>query len=169
MDNLQLIKNKIYFDWKEEASHLSTLSFRLSRWREQGLKMVFTNGCFDILHRGHVEYLSKASDMGDVLIVGLNTDASVHRLKGEGRPINNQEARALVLASLSFVDVVVLFDEDTPYELIKAVRPDVLVKGADYKPSEIVGYDIVTSYGGEVETVPLEEGYSTTSIISKTR
>lgn len=152
MDTLQLIKNKIFH------SPLFTFHF-------QGLKVVFTNGCFDILHRGHVEYLSKAADKGDVLVVGLNTDASVKRLKGEGRPVNNEEARAMVLASLSFVDAVVLFDEDTPYELIKAVRPDVLVKGADYKKEEIVGYDIVTSYGGTVETIPLVEGYSSTKII----
>ena len=142
------------------------LAVRLEQWRAQGLKIVFTNGCFDILHRGHVEYLAKAADMGDVLVVGLNTDASVKRLKGEDRPVNNEEARALVLASLSFVDAVVFFDEDTPYELIKAVRPEVLVKGADYKPEEIVGYDMVTSYGGQVETVPLVEGYSTTSLLS---
>ena len=169
MDNLQLIKNKIF-----QLSALppirsespSGFSFQLSSFRSQGLRVVFTNGCFDILHRGHVEYLSKAADMGDVLVVGLNTDASVKRLKGEGRPVNNQEARALVLASLSFVDAVVFFDEDTPYELIKAIRPDVLVKGADYKPEEIVGYDIVTSYGGKVETVPLVEGYSTTKLLS---
>ena len=158
-----MINNKIHKAWKSGDAQLTA---QLSRWREQGLKIVFTNGCFDILHRGHVEYLSKASDMGDVLVVGLNTDASVKRLKGEGRPINDQKARALVLASLSFVDAVVLFDEDTPYELIKAIRPDVLVKGADYKPLEIVGYDIVTSYGGKVETVPLVEGYSTTSILN---
>lgn len=159
METLQLIKNKIYFEWKTFRSPFSV-------FRSQGSKVVFTNGCFDILHRGHVEYLAKAADMGDVLVVGLNTDASVKRLKGEERPINNQDARALVLASLGFVDAVVLFDEDTPYELIKTIRPDVLVKGADYKPEEIVGYDIVTSYGGKVETVPLVEGYSTTSIIS---
>ena len=158
MDNLQLINNKIIA--KVE------LAIRLEQWRAQGLKIVFTNGCFDILHRGHVEYLAKAADMGDVLVVGLNTDASVKRLKGEDRPVNNEEARALVLASLSFVDAVVFFDEDTPYELIKAVRPEVLVKGADYKPEEIVGYDMVTSYGGQVETVPLVEGYSTTSLLS---
>lgn len=158
MDNLQLIKNKIV--------PLSTFHSQLSTFHSQGLRVVFTNGCFDILHRGHVEYLSKAADKGDVLVVGLNTDASVKRLKGEGRPVNNQEARALVLASLGFVDAVVLFDEDTPYELIKAVRPDVLVKGADYKPEEIVGYDIVTSYGGSVETVPLVEGYSTTKLLT---
>lgn len=157
MDYLQLIKNKI--------SYFSTLHFPLSTFHSQGLKVVFTNGCFDILHRGHVEYLSKAADMGDVLVVGLNTDASVKRLKGEGRPVNNEEARALVLASLGFVDAVVLFDEDTPYELIKAVHPDVLVKGADYKVEEIVGYDIVTSYGGQVTTVPLVSGYSTSKLI----
>ena len=126
MNTLQLINTKIYYERK--AFHAT-----LSVFRSQGLKVVFTNGCFDILHRGHVEYLSKAADRGDVLVVGLNTDASVKRLKGEGRPVNNEESRALVLASLSFVDAVVLFDEDTPYELIKAVRPDVLVKGADYK------------------------------------
>lgn len=103
--------------------------------------------------------------MGDVLVVGLNTDASVRRLKGEGRPVNNEEARALVLASLCFVDAVVLFDEDTPYELIKAVHPDVLVKGADYKVEDIVGHDIVTSYGGQVTTIPLVEGYSTTQLL----
>ena len=174
METLQLIKNKIFYKWRTENGERKTISSPLSVFRfpfsvSQGLKLVFTNGCFDILHRGHVEYLAKAADMGDVLVVGLNTDASVKRLKGEGRPVNDQEARALVLASLSFVDAVVLFDEDTPYELIKAIRPDVLVKGADYKPEEIVGYDIVTSYGGKVETVPLVEGYSTTSLLNGKR
>ena len=162
MDSLQIIKNKIYFEWKTKNGKLSTL---LEQWRSQGLKIVFTNGCFDLLHRGHVEYLAKASDKGDVLVVGLNTDASVRRLKGEGRPVNYEMARATVLASLSCVDAVVLFDEDTPYELIKAVHPDVLVKGADYKPEDIVGYDIVMAYGGKVETVDLVEGYSTTGMI----
>ena len=158
MDTLQLIKNRIF--------QLSTFNFQLSTWRSQGLRVVFTNGCFDLLHRGHVEYLAKAADLGDVLVVGLNTDASVRRLKGEGRPVNDQEARALVLASLAFVDAVVLFDEDTPYELIKTVRPDVLVKGADYKLEEIVGHDIVTSYDGKVVTIPLVEGYSTTKLLT---
>lgn len=160
MDSLQLIKNKIY-----STSQHSNLNSQLTIWRNQGLRIVFTNGCFDLLHRGHVEYLSKASDKGDVLVVGLNTDASVRRLKGESRPVNDEDARAIVLASLACVDAVVLFGEDTPYELIKVVRPDVLVKGADYKPEEIVGYDIVTSYGGKVETVALVEGYSTTGMI----
>ena len=160
MDSLQLIKNKIY-----STAQRSSLNAQLTIWRNQGLRVVFTNGCFDLLHRGHVEYLAKASDKGDVLVVGLNTDASVRRLKGESRPVNNEDARAIVLASLACVDAVVLFGEDTPYELIQAVRPDVLVKGADYQPEEIVGYDIVTSYGGKVETVALVEGYSTTGTI----
>lgn len=158
METLQLIQNKI-------TPNSSLLTPHLPQWND--MKVVFTNGCFDILHRGHVEYLAKAADLGDILVVGLNTDASVRRLKGEGRPVNNQEARALVLASLSFVDAVVLFDDDTPYNLIKTLRPDVLVKGADYQPEAIVGYDIVTSYGGTVTTIPLVEGYSTTNFIER--
>ena len=157
MDCLKIIKNKII--------GMDELPKRLQQWRSQGFSVVFTNGCFDLLHRGHVEYLAKAADKGDVLVVGLNTDASVKRLKGERRPINKEADRALLLAALSMVDAVVLFGEDTPYELIKAVRPDVLVKGADYMPEEIVGYDIVTSYGGKVETVEFVEGYSTTKIL----
>jgi len=157
MDCLKIIKNKII--------GMDELPKRLQQWRSQGFSVVFTNGCFDLLHRGHVEYLAKAADKGDVLVVGLNTDASVKRLKGERRPINKEADRALLLAALSMVDAVVLFGEDTPYELIKAVRPDVLVKGADYKPEEIVGYDIVTSFGGKVETVEFVEGYSTTKIL----
>ncbi len=158
METLQLIQNKI-------TPNSSLLPPHLPQWKD--MKVVFTNGCFDILHRGHVEYLAKAADLGDILVVGLNTDASVRRLKGEGRPVNNQEARALVLASLSFVDAVVLFDDDTPYNLIKTLRPDVLVKGADYQPEAIVGYDIVTSYGGTVTTIPLVKGYSTTNFIDR--
>ena len=161
MDSLKIIKNKII--------GMDELPKRLQQWRGQGFSVVFTNGCFDLLHRGHVEYLAKAADKGDVLVVGLNTDASVKRLKGERRPINKEQDRALLLAALSMVDAVVLFGEDTPYELIKAVRPDVLVKGADYKPEEIVGYDIVTSYGGKVETVEFVEGYSTTWLVEGLR
>lgn len=130
-------------------------------------KVVFTNGCFDILHLGHLDYLGKAADLGDKLIIGLNTDASVQRLKGPSRPINNQEARAQMLAALSFVDAVILFNEDTPYELIKTIQPDVLVKGADYSVKEIVGHDIVLAKGGEVIPIDLLEGYSTTDIIEK--
>ncbi len=143
----------------------------LAKWledcRKNGKKIVFTNGCFDILHRGHVEYLSKAAAFGDVMVVGLNTDASVKRLKGPSRPVNDEYARAFVLAGLEFVSAVVLFDEDTPYDLIKKVQPDVLVKGSDYKPENIVGYDIVTAKGGKVVTVDLVEGYSTTKTIEK--
>lgn len=145
----------------------NSLEERLNIWRESGKKIVFSNGCFDILHRGHVEYLSKAADLGDVLVIGLNTDASVKRLKGPSRPINDETARAVVLAALGFVDAVVFFEEDTPYDLIKFVQPDVLVKGNDYKAEDIVGYDIVINKGGKVETIELVEGFSTTNIISR--
>lgn len=138
---------------------------RLKVWRREGKSIVFSNGCFDILHRGHVEYLSKAADLGDILVIGLNTDASVKRLKGPSRPVNDEKARAVVLAALQFVDAVVFFDEDTPYNLIKCVQPDVLVKGKDYKAEDIVGYDIVTNSGGRVETIELVEGFSTTKVI----
>jgi len=157
MKKTEVIKSKI-LDSDE-------LERNLAFWRFKNRKIVFTNGCFDILHRGHIEYLAQANDTGDVLIIGLNTDASVRRLKGAGRPVNPQEARAMVLASLLFVDAVVLFDEDTPYNLIKTIQPDVLIKGADYKPENIVGYDIVTAKGGRVETVALVEGFSTTKVI----
>lgn len=139
-------------------------------------KIVFTNGCFDILHRGHTEYLAKARDLGGVLVIGLNTDDSVRRQnKSPERPINNEETRATILAALEFVDFVVLFNEDTPYELIKKIQPDILVKGADYDPNEtnptskkyIVGSDIVRSKGGQIKTIELTEGYSTTGLIHK--
>lgn len=141
---------------------------RINIWRMFNHKIVFTNGCFDILHQGHVDYLCKAKDLGNRLVIGLNTDASVKRQnKSPERPINNEQSRAFVLAALGIVDAVVLFDEDTPYNLIKAVQPDVLVKGADYKAEEIVGYDIVKARGGEVVTVELTEGFSTTNLIKK--
>ena len=139
----------------------------LATWRFQNYKIVFTNGCFDILHRGHIEYLSQARDMGSVLIIGLNSDASVKRIKGEGRPVQDEISRALALASLRFVDAVVLFDEDTPYELIKLVNPDVLVKGGDYTEETIIGADILNASGGEVVIIPLVEGYSTSEILRK--
>lgn len=132
-----------------------------------GSKVVFTNGCFDLVHQGHIDYLSKARNLGDVLVVGLNTDASVRRLKGSRRPINDQQSRALLLASMVFVDYVVFFDDDTPYQLIKAVQPDILVKGSDYRPEDIVGYDIVTAKGGRVETLDFLPGFSTTAIERK--
>lgn len=140
----------------------------LGVWRFQEKKIVFTNGCFDLLHLGHIDYLAKAKDLGDILVVGVNTDMSVTRLdKGKNRPITDQQSRATLLASLFFVDAVVLFDEDTPYELIKTVQPDVLVKGSDYKPEEIVGYDVVTAKGGEIKTLDFLQGYSTTLIEQK--
>jgi rfaE bifunctional protein nucleotidyltransferase chain/domain len=143
------------------------LSRQLSIWRFQGQKIVFTNGCFDILHRGHVEYLAKAATLGDKIVIGLNTDQSVKRLKGADRPLQDQESRALMLASLSFVDAVVFFDEDTPRELILHVQPDVLVKGGDYNPADIVGHDTVKAKNGQVITIEFLEGYSTSRIIKK--
>lgn len=143
------------------------LNSSLNQWRFKEEKIVFTNGCFDILHRGHVEYLAKAKALGTKLIIGLNTDASVRRLKGESRPVNDQEARAILLSSLIFTDKIVFFDEDTPLELIRYIQPDILVKGNDYKPENIVGYDIVKAKGGEVITIDLTEGFSTTSILKK--
>ena len=140
---------------------------KLAYWRFKEEKIVFTNGCFDILHKGHIEYLAKAANLGDVLIIGLNSDESVKRLKGENRPVLDEESRAMALAAIGFVDNVVIFDEDTPYELIKKIQPDVLVKGADYNEDDIVGADIVKAKGGEIKTIEFVEGYSTSKIIDK--
>ena len=129
--------------------------------------IVFTNGCFDVIHRGHVEYLEQARNIGDVLIVGLNSDESVRRLKGNNRPINSEEDRSVVLSSLRSVDYVTIFDEDTPYELIKLLQPGILVKGGDYQLNEIVGADIVLTKGGKVVAVPLIEGKSTSELIKR--
>jgi D-beta-D-heptose 7-phosphate kinase/D-beta-D-heptose 1-phosphate adenosyltransferase len=139
----------------------------VARWREQGLKIGFTNGCFDILHRGHVAYLAQARAWCDRLVVGLNSDRSVRALKGEGRPVNDLESRALVLGGMAAVDLVVPFDEETPLALIEAARPDVLIKGADYSREGVVGYEAVESWGGEVKLAPIVEGYSTTAAIAK--
>ena len=133
----------------------------------QGEKVVFTNGCFDILHAGHVQYLEEAKSLGEVLIVGLNSDDSVRRLKGETRPVVPEEERAIVLAALACVDYVVIFEEDTPYELIRDIQPDVLVKGGDWQASEIVGSDIVLAKGGEVRSLPFRAGVSTTAIVTR--
>lgn len=160
MDYLSFIQSKILLD----RSELENL---LAIWKFKDQKIVFTNGCFDIIHRGHVDYLAKAASLGDQLIIGINTDASVKRLKGATRPVQDENTRALVLASFSFVSKVILFDEDTPYELIKLVQPDILVKGGDYKTEDIIGHDIVESKGGTVVTIELIEGHSTTSLIKK--
>ncbi len=146
---------------------VEALERQLAVWRFKKERLVFTNGCFDILHRGHIEYLARAADLGSVLIVGLNTDASVQRLKGIGRPVNNEHDRALLLASLYFVDAVILFDEDTPYRLIQRVQPDILVKGGDYQADDIVGNDIVRARGGQIIVIDLLPGYSTTSLYTK--
>lgn len=135
--------------------------------KEEGKKLVFTNGVFDIIHRGHVDYLNRAKALGDYLVVALNSDESVKRLKGEERPINKLEDRAFVLANLKAVDFVVSFEEDTPFEIISAIVPDVLVKGGDWKIDQIVGRDIVEANGGKVYSLPYVENYSTTNIINK--
>lgn len=143
------------------------LIHQLNRWRLHNKKIVFTNGVFDILHEGHITSLCEAASYGHILIVGLNTDASVKRLKGESRPVNNEDSRALLLAALLIVDAVILFDEDTPLNLIKTVMPDVLVKGGDYIIDQIVGAKEVMANGGEVKIVPILEGFSTTALIQK--
>ena len=161
MTPYELLKNKIYY-----AEQLET---RLSTWRNNGEKIVFTNGCFDLLHLGHIDYLAKAADLGNKLIVGLNSDQSISKIKGLSRPITKQESRAGILAALFFVDAVILFDEQTPVNLITFIKPDVLVKGADYTVNQIVGADIVLQNGGEVKTISYLPGYSTTAIEAKIR
>jgi rfaE bifunctional protein nucleotidyltransferase chain/domain len=168
MNRLNYIQSKIVTI--EEALR------KVEAWRLKNEKIVFTNGCFDILHKGHVTYLAKSADLGKRLIVALNTDQSVkNQGKGENRPVNPQDARLLVLAGLGFIDMVILFDDQTPIKLIEQLMPDVLVKGADYDPNEtnkeskkyIVGSDIILANNGEVKVIDLEDGFSTTSIIEK--
>jgi len=159
MEKIKIVKSKI-FTWE-------TLQRQIALWRFKDRKIVFTNGCFDILHLGHIELLARARALGNVLIVGLNSDESIHRIKGPHRPVNSHHARMFTIAALMFVDAVVLFEEDTPYELIKLIQPDVLVKGKDYEGLEIVGSDIVKARGGEIVTIELTRGYSTTHIIEK--
>jgi rfaE bifunctional protein nucleotidyltransferase chain/domain len=140
---------------------------RIRAWQDADEQIVFTNGCFDLVHLGHIDYLEKARALGDRLVLGLNTDASVSRIKGPLRPVVNEGARARLMAALEFVDAVILFDEPTPQALIEAVRPDILVKGDDYTPETIVGADFVMKHGGAVKTIPLVPGYSTTRLIEK--
>jgi D-glycero-beta-D-manno-heptose 1-phosphate adenylyltransferase len=145
----------------------SELHQKLQQWKSENKTVVFTNGCFDILHAGHIASLTEASQQGDVLIVGLNADDSVRNLKGPGRPMNNQDSRALLLAALVMVDAVIIFPEPTPKELILSIKPDILVKGGDYKPEEIAGAKEVMAYGGRVVINKIVPGFSTTSIIDK--
>ena len=153
----------------EKIFNRDELVRQVSRWRLLGKKIVFTNGCFDILHSGHLEVLSRAAEAGNILVVGLNSNESVSRLKGPQRPVNSEAFRTLMMASLQIVDAVSVFTEDTPLELITAIQPDVLVKGGDYTPETIVGADIVTRNGGSVLVVPIVQGYSTTGIIDRIR
>ncbi|NTU97299.1 MAG: D-glycero-beta-D-manno-heptose 1-phosphate adenylyltransferase [Chlorobiaceae bacterium] len=148
------------------ASRNETLEM-VRTWQTEGLKIVFSNGCFDILHAGHVEYLSEARKLGDRLVIGLNSDRSVRRIKGPNRPVCDENDRAAVLSALQVVDAVTLFDEDTPEALIELLLPDILVKGSDWKISDIAGADAVLGHGGQVLTLPLLEGRSTTGIIEK--
>jgi len=140
---------------------------KINEWKKNGHKVVFTNGCFDILHLGHLDYLEKSRNLGDRLVIGLNTDSSVRQLKGPNRPINLELSRARMLAALAFVDLVITFDEETPLELIKKVKPDILIKGKDYSIENIVGAEFVLGNGGDVKTIEILEGYSTTEIINK--
>ncbi len=159
INKLEIIQHKI--------TQLPTLQRWVKEWRLKSQTIVFTNGCFDILHKGHIKVLAKAAEHGQKLIVALNTDASVKRLKGSDRPLNAENDRALVIAALQYVDAVILFDEDTPQNLINSIVPDVLVKGGDYTIDKIIGAEIVLQNQGQVIIVPTEAGYATTNIINK--
>jgi D-glycero-beta-D-manno-heptose 1-phosphate adenylyltransferase len=152
---------------EEKIYTKDSIQVAVARWKLKNKRIVFTNGCFDLMHLGHINYLMQAIDLGDQLIIGLNSDSSTRKLKGPNRPVNDENSRIRLLASLFFVSGVVMFDEDTPYELIKAVQPDVLVKGGDYKPEDIVGADIVTASGGEVKVIEFLPGYSSSLIEKK--
>ncbi len=159
---LEIVKSKIFAS-AEDPGYLRLIN----GWRIHSDVIVFTNGCFDILHRGHVEYLAEAAQLGHRLIIGLNSDASVKRLKGDTRPVNDWMARAEVLASLQWVDAVVGFDEDTPKNLIECTCPNILAKGGDYKAEQVVGYDFVKAHGGQTVIISFVDGYSTTKTIEK--
>ncbi len=151
----------------QKLHDVTSLKTQLTCWKAEGKNVVFTNGVFDLVHIGHITYLAKAAELGDKLIVGLNADSSVKRLKGEGRPVNNQNSRALLLAAFFFVDAIVVFEDDTPKQLITTLLPDILVKGADYAIENIVGAKEVIANGGEVKTIDFVAGYSSTSIIQR--
>lgn len=152
---------------QQKIHTLDTIQIQVQKWRVAQKKITFTNGCFDLLHYGHIHYLAQAADLADYLIAGLNSDASVKQLKGAHRPIKDEKNRAYILAALMFVDAVIIFEEDTPYRLIEAIQPDILVKGGDWQPEQIVGADIVQTRGGQVLSLPFIEGYSTTFLENK--
>jgi rfaE bifunctional protein nucleotidyltransferase chain/domain len=158
--SLQIIQSKIFTDFE-------TFKPLLKQWKQSGESVVFTNGCFDLVHRGHIDSLAKTATLGNRLIVGLNSDVSVKLLKGKNRPLIDQQSRAILLAALFMVDAVVLFEEETPYELISKIIPDVLVKGSEYQIEEIAGFDVVLAAGGKVERIELTEGFSTSDLIRK--
>ena len=159
MSHLNKINSKIF--------SLDDLKNQVNAWKQAGEEVVFTNGCFDIIHRGHIEALAQTADLGNRLIIGLNSDSSIQKLKGKNRPIIDEQSRAILLASLEFVDAVVIFSEDTPINLISTLLPDVLAKGGDYEIETIVGHEIVQQNGGKVKLVPFVDGFSSTTIIEK--
>ena len=152
-----------------KRQNMKTIDSKLHFWRQNSKKIIFSNGCFDLLHKGHIDLLAKARSLGDVLIVGLNSDESIRALKGDKRPIQNQKVRSNNLLKLSSVDLVIIFEEETPHKLIKKIQPNIIVKGQDYKAKHVVGYNIIKGWSGEVVLVPLTKGYSTTSIIKKNK
>jgi len=152
---------------KSKVLNQDQLQIQLEEWKSEKKKIAFTNGCFDIIHRGHIHYLAQAADLGDYLIVGLNTDDSVRKLKGNNRPVQDENTRAEILASLSFISAVILFEENTPINLIETINPHILIKGGDYQESDIVGADFVKANGGEVKTIPFLDGHSTSELIAK--
>ena len=159
MSHLNNIYNKIH--------NLKDLKIQMERWKQAGNEVVFTNGCFDIIHKGHIEVLARSADLGDKLIIGLNSDKSIQKLKGKDRPIIDEQSRAILLSALSFVDAIILFSEATPLKLISTLIPDVLAKGGDYEIETIVGHEIVQQNGGKVKLVPFLDGFSSTTIIDK--
>jgi rfaE bifunctional protein nucleotidyltransferase chain/domain len=159
MSHLNKINSKIF--------SLDDLKNQVNAWKQAGEEVVFTNGCFDIIHKGHIEVLAQTADLGDRLLIGLNSDSSIQKLKGEDRPIIDEQARAILLSALSFVDAVILFPEETPINLISTLLPDVLAKGGDYEIETIVGHEIIQNNGGKVKLVPFVDGFSSTTIIEK--
>jgi rfaE bifunctional protein nucleotidyltransferase chain/domain len=156
---LKKIENKIYT--------LNQLMIQMKNWKAHKKKVIFSNGCFDLIHLGHIEILARSSDLGDILIVAVNSDKSIKKIKGNKRPILEEESRLKQIAALEFVDVVVLFDEENPYEIIKSLLPNVIVKGGDYCSEDVIGNNLITQSGGEVIIIPLTKGYSTTTIFDK--
>jgi rfaE bifunctional protein nucleotidyltransferase chain/domain len=163
------MRNNLEQTLLSKINDLLSLKAAIKQWQSEGKRVVFTNGVFDLLHIGHITYMAKAAELGDKLVIGLNSDSSVKRIKGEDRPVNDQNSRAALLAALFFVDAIVVFEEDTPINVITSLMPDILVKGADYSIENIVGAKEVMANGGEVKTIDFVEGYSSTSIIKKIR